>query len=209
MDVPHRWNSTFEMLDVALIYEETFTRLEFMNKNYVHNPSKEEWKVAHVVRDCLKIFDDASVHFSGSKYPTSNVFFPDICEIKLQLREWEKSPDECLQMMAGPMNLKFSKYWDECSICLVVVILDPRFKIDIIEYYYDKIFGKELSYSHVERVRTAFFDLYIEYGGRVILSESTIDNLGYEELMSSSHAVNHSSPQSSKLNDFKRWRMME
>ena len=128
MDVPHRWNSTFEMLDVALIYEEAFNRLEFMDKNYGHNPSKEEWKVARVVRDCLKIFSDASVHFSGTKYPTANVFFPDICEIKLQLRVWENSPEQCLQMMAGPMNLKFSKYWDECSICLAIaVILDPRF----------------------------------------------------------------------------------
>ena len=50
------------MLDVALIYEEAFNRLAYMDKNYVFNPSKEEWKLARIIRDCLKIFSDASVH---------------------------------------------------------------------------------------------------------------------------------------------------
>ncbi|KAL8094864.1 hypothetical protein AgCh_036396 [Apium graveolens] len=65
--------------------------------------------------------------------------------------------------MAEPMRLKFSKYWDECDPCLAIaVILDPRFKMDIIEYYYDKFYGSELSFTHVERVRKSFFDLYID-----------------------------------------------
>ena len=54
MDVQHRWNSTYDMLHIALDYEEAFDRLESMDKNYVLNPTKEEWKVARVVRDCLK-----------------------------------------------------------------------------------------------------------------------------------------------------------
>ena len=73
------------------------------------------------------------------------------------------------------MRLKFSKYWDECCLCLAIaVILDPRFKMDIIEYYYDRLYGKGLSFIHVERLKIVFFDLYIEYGGRVISNESTI-----------------------------------
>ena len=89
------------------------------------------------------------------------------------------------------------------------MILDPRFKMDIIEYYYDKLHGRELSYSHVKKVRTTFFDLYIEYGGRVISAETTIADLGYEELISSNSVGNSASSQSSKLNDFKRWRLRE
>lgn len=158
MDVQHRWDSTYDMLDVALNYEEAFSRLEGMDKNYKFNPSKEEWKVARLVHYCLKMFKDATVHFSGTKYPTANVFFPDICDIKMQLIELENSPEEFLRLMAGPMNIKFSKYWDECSSCLaIVVVLDPRYKMDIIEYYYDKLYGKDLSYSRVQKIRTAFF----------------------------------------------------
>lgn len=85
-------------------------------------------------------------------------------------------------------------------MCLVVVvILDPRFKKVIIEYYYDKFYSKKLSYSHVEGVVTTFFDLYVEYGGSIITSESTIANLDYEELMSSIHTVYSTSPQSRQV----------
>lgn len=78
------------------------------------NPSKEEWKVALLVHGCLKMFKDATVHFRGTKYPTTNVFFPDICDIKMQLMEWENRLEEFLQSI---MNIKFSKYRDKFSLC--------------------------------------------------------------------------------------------
>lgn len=208
MDVSTRWDSTYDMLDIALNYEEACNRLEGIDKNYKFNPSKEEWRVARLVHGCLKIFKDATVHFSGTKYPTANVFFPDICDIKLQLMGMENSPEEFLRLMAGPMNIKFSKYWDECSLCLAVaVILDPRFKMDIIEYYYDRLYGKDLSYSRVQKIRTSFFDLFIDYGGRVTATDSLIgDDLGIDDLCHTTHSTNS---ESNKLGDFKKWKERE
>ncbi|XP_074356158.1 zinc finger BED domain-containing protein RICESLEEPER 2-like [Apium graveolens] len=145
MDVPHMWNTMFDMIDADLVYEETFDRLAFIDKNYAFKPSEEEWILARSVHGYLKPFKDATMYFSGTKFPTVNVCFPDICDIKLQLIEWENSSEEFIRVIEGPMRLKFSKFWDECGSCLAIyLILDPRFKMDIIEYYYDKLSGSEL-----------------------------------------------------------------
>lgn len=72
-----------------------------MNKNYKFNPLKEEWRVARLIHDCLKMFKDATVHFSGTKYPVENVFFPCIRDIKMQLKESKNSNEEFLRLMAA------------------------------------------------------------------------------------------------------------
>ncbi|CAL5355744.1 unnamed protein product [Camellia sinensis] len=85
---------------------------------------------------CLKVFFDATSHFSGTTFPTSNVFFPDICLIQLEMKKWEQSEYDCIRLMGGPMRVKFEKYWEECSLVLAIaVVLNPRFKMDLVEYY--------------------------------------------------------------------------
>ncbi|KAL6142841.1 hypothetical protein ACLB2K_061117 [Fragaria x ananassa] len=163
MDCPTRWNSTFLMIKSALEMKEVFWRLSQTDRNYKHHPTDEEWKTAEVISDCLEHFYAATNHFSGSSFPTSNVFFPDICKIKMHLSKWEKSEHEFLRLMAVPMKEKFDKYWDECSLVLAVgVVFDPRFKMQLIEYYFEKLHGSE-AYEYIERVRTAMFDLFTEY----------------------------------------------
>lgn len=76
MYVPTRWNSTYSMLEAALDLKSAFHRLGQIDKQYKHNPSNDEWNVANVICGCLEIFLDATSHFSGTTFPTSNVFFP-------------------------------------------------------------------------------------------------------------------------------------
>ena len=125
--------------------------------------------MAKVIKGCLKHFYDTTCHFSGTTFPTANVFFPDICEIRLELRKWETSEHECLRTMAILMLVKFEKYWDECSLVLAIaLVLDPRFKMDLVQYYYDRIYGDN-SDRYVQRVRNAFVDLFNEYGGDFLI----------------------------------------
>ncbi|KAG5551821.1 hypothetical protein RHGRI_010050 [Rhododendron griersonianum] len=49
MDVPIRWNSTYEMLEAALPLRDAFARLDLIDKNYDHNPSDEEWEIATII----------------------------------------------------------------------------------------------------------------------------------------------------------------
>ncbi|KAK4385849.1 putative AC transposase [Sesamum angolense] len=100
MDVPNRWNSTYELLATALPLKEAFSRLQRIDKNYYGNPFESEWEVAGVVHECLQIFYEATRHFSGRKYPTSNVFFPDVCEIHLKIIEWENTDCDYVRKMS-------------------------------------------------------------------------------------------------------------
>lgn len=91
MDVPTRWNSTFTILETALPLRNVLDRLSLIDSHYDFCPTTREWDCAAIVLDCLRIFFEATKHFSGSNYPTSNVFFPDKCNIHLKLIEWEYS----------------------------------------------------------------------------------------------------------------------
>nr|XP_027126005.1 zinc finger BED domain-containing protein RICESLEEPER 2-like [Coffea arabica] len=196
LDVQNRWNSTFTMLDTALPLREAFDRLDQMGKNYKYNPSQKEWEVVViVVHSCLKHFYNATRHFSGTKFPIANVFFPDICSIQLQLMKWEQSEHDFFRHMAGPMKEKFEKYGEECSLVLTIaVVLDPRFKMDLVEYYYRQIHGHNAE-KYIQRVHSTLVDLYMDYGGKFLPS---LD-------LWNSESVEKSSSSNDALSDFDKW----
>ncbi|CAN1761948.1 Putative AC transposase [Linum perenne] len=69
-DCPTRWNSTYEMLSVALPYKDVFYRLKQRDESqsYTSCPNESQWEFAAVICDKLKIFKDISELFSGSSY---------------------------------------------------------------------------------------------------------------------------------------------
>lgn len=63
--------------------------------------------------------------------------------------------------MTSSMFEKFEKYWSEFSLILAIaVILDPRYKIQFVEWSYNKLYGHD---SRVKKVRDALFSLHSEY----------------------------------------------
>ncbi|XP_028116569.1 zinc finger BED domain-containing protein RICESLEEPER 2-like [Camellia sinensis] len=208
MDVPTRWNSTYSMFEAALDLKTAFHRLGQIDKQYKHNPSEDEWNVANVICGCLKIFFDATSHFSGTTFPTSNVFFPDICHIQLEMKKWEQSEYDCIQLMAGPMRVKFQKYWEECYLVLAIaVVLDPRFKMDLVEYYFGLIYGADAN-KHIQRVRNGFVDLFYEYRSDSSDSMSSIALVSENSSSSGSQLLVGSSKQES-LATFHAWYAQE
>ncbi|KAK2645294.1 hypothetical protein Ddye_020489 [Dipteronia dyeriana] len=68
-----------------------------------------------------------------------------------------------INVMEANMVGNFDKYWMVIHRLLAIAtILDPRFKLKLIEYYFPKIYGND-SENHINKVRKICYDLVNEY----------------------------------------------
>jgi hypothetical protein len=121
----------------------------------------------------LAHFYHATCEFSGTKYPTANLYFPVIFDIYVILKEVE-SKDEYKRLMATQMLSKFEKYWSELSVVLVLaVVLDPRYKLKLVNFCYSRLYGVN-NYREYCHDRDKLVYLFMEYGGSSSTSSSAI-----------------------------------
>ena len=161
-DVPTRWNSTFLMLQSALYYRSAFQHLELTDYNFKHCLIVDEWKKAEKIKKFLAVFYDATLVFSGTKYPTANLYFPQVFIVYFTLKKESDSEDEYMRKMADQMLVKFEKYWIEFSVVLAIaVVLDPRYKLLFIDWCYQKLYGYASSLQYL-KVREKLFALFGE-----------------------------------------------
>ncbi|KAL5550700.1 hypothetical protein UlMin_000876 [Ulmus minor] len=161
-DILTRWNSTYLMLDSALLYRRAFEHLALSDSNYKSCPSAEEWDKVEKVWRFLQVFYDATLVFSGTKYPTANLFFPSISQCYLTLKMALEGTDEYLRFMASMMWVKFQKYWADFSVILAIAcILDPRYKMTFVELCYKKAHGEDS--LEILLVRNKLYSLFDEY----------------------------------------------
>ncbi|KAF7145491.1 hypothetical protein RHSIM_Rhsim04G0132300 [Rhododendron simsii] len=110
LDCPSRWNSTFLMLQNAIEYKSVFCRLKLKDSQYKCCPNDDDWKLAPDICERLEIFCKVTLLFSGTSYPTSNLFFSDVCDIKVTLSEWAICVIDHVEEMANNMIEKYDKY---------------------------------------------------------------------------------------------------
>jgi hypothetical protein len=121
----------------------------------------------------LGYFYRATYAFSGTKYPTANLYFPIVALIYVNLKQELVSEDVDKRSMANQMISKFEKYWSEFSVVLAIaVVLDPRYKLRLVKYYYTKIYGvKSMEYDNVQKKLTKIF---MEYSASTISSSIVV-----------------------------------
>ena len=77
------------------------------------------------------------------------MYFPKICEMKLALQQWSTYANELIQKMAKSMLSKFDKYQGVVhEIMSVATILDLRYKMEFLEFYYEKLYDYEVFFSN-------------------------------------------------------------
>ncbi|XP_026428804.1 zinc finger BED domain-containing protein RICESLEEPER 2-like [Papaver somniferum] len=164
-DVKTRWNSTYLMLDSCLVYRGVFSHLKEVDPDYKHCPNDEEWEQIDVVTKFLKTFYDLTTLFSGSKYPTSNLYFEGVCQVQVLLKKESTNEIEFIRDMVKEMQQKFDSYWTNLSpILAMALVLDPGCKLQYLNFAYSKMYPdvRELE-SKVEAVRETMKKLYNEY----------------------------------------------
>jgi len=156
-------NSTFLMLESALYYKKVFNHLEISDGNFVHCPRHDEWSRLEKLCEFLRVFYEVTCAFSGSKYPTSNLYFPNVVRVRILLKEEMEKGDGFMKDMATRMYGKFEKYWAEFStIMAIATILDPRYKFHFPEWAFKRIYGAD----HViglSLLKDKLFCLFDEY----------------------------------------------
>ncbi|KAF1889093.1 hypothetical protein Lal_00043312 [Lupinus albus] len=111
---------------------------------------------------------------SGTKYPTANIYFPKICQIKLAISQWMNSSNEFIKRMAENMMTKFEKYWSVIhDIMRVAIVLDPRYKMALLEFYFDKLYDHDAC-TQVSKIRELCYDLVSDYQQNKISSGSSL-----------------------------------
>ena len=175
MDVPTRWNATFLMLECAIRYRLVFERYALVEPGYKYCPTTDEWDRGEKICKLLAPFNEITTLVSGSEYPTANLYFKSVWKIHLRLLEEQESEDEVICSMAKQMLPKFLKYWDTyCVVLAIASVLDPRYKMNVVEFCYKKIAFSNLTekVAAVKQALTALFQEYITKYSVITLEQS-------------------------------------
>ena len=183
LDVPTRWNSTYLMLEASLKFKKAFERLEEEDVQYLTYfreddcgkrrggpPSFLDWENASVFVRFLKSFYDVTLKFSSSLYVSSNVYLHEVSSIQTQLDEWSLSGDSLLGEMTTKMKKKFDKYWGMMDnvnqFLLIASVLDPRYKLDYVEYCFGDIYhNEEVASNMTKSLKNNLMSIYDWYVG--------------------------------------------
>ena len=80
------------------------------------------------------------------------------------------------------MLAKFNSYWANVNVVMVVVIiLDPRYKMKLLKFYYPNIYGNN-SDLEIEKIKNLCYDLLDEYGD---VDEFPVENEGSSHMPAS------------------------
>ncbi|KAF7144177.1 hypothetical protein RHSIM_Rhsim05G0117900 [Rhododendron simsii] len=121
------------------VIKSSIVKLKLKNSQYKSCPNDDDWNLAEDIY---------------------------LCDIKVRLSEWVCCGIDIVEEMALNMLEKYDKYWDNTHEFLaVVVVLDPRFKLSLIEYYYKQIYG-EHGVGMAEDIQRRCYNLLSLYPGK-------------------------------------------
>ncbi|KAG8491301.1 hypothetical protein CXB51_014547 [Gossypium anomalum] len=159
----------------SLYYKDVLDYWGQWDKDYqIFALSNEEWRNVAIICKFLKVLYDVTCVFSSSNYPMANLYFRGVWKVHKVSLDTVKGPHSFLTLMVKKMQTKFNKYWAEYSLILsCAAILDPRYKLNYVQYYFTTIYGIHAS-NFVETILSNLRHLLDEYAKK---SKSTSSSL--------------------------------
>ncbi|XP_019168370.1 PREDICTED: zinc finger BED domain-containing protein RICESLEEPER 2-like [Ipomoea nil] len=152
LDVPTRWNSTYMMLNTALLFQKVFEAYDDHDNSFKSDlggsvPDFLDWESIQSLVMILKSFYEMTVRISGSLYVTSNTFFSEISDLSCLLKNMEEATEDSVKLMGKNMRAKFDKYWGEPEkmnfLIFYANILDTRDKIEYMPIQFNQLYGED------------------------------------------------------------------
>ncbi|KAL6539129.1 hypothetical protein OROGR_011778 [Orobanche gracilis] len=158
-----KWDTTYQMLTAACEVKQVFSCLDTSDPDYKSTPSMEEWRHVEILCMFLKIFYEAANKLTSGVCPKANMFFGEVSDIHLELMHAACSHDLFVSTLVKPLFEKFAKYWEDSYLVLAIAaIVDPRFKVELVELKYSGIYGKDMK-NQTTIVRDSLCRLLLEY----------------------------------------------
>jgi len=197
IDDQTQWNTTYQMLVAASELKEVFSCLDTSDPDYKGAPSMQDWKLIETLCTYLKPLFDAANILTTATHPTIITFFHEVWKLQLDLSRAVVNEDPFISNLTKPMQQKIDKYWKDCSLVLAIaVVMDPRFKMKLVEFSFTKIYGED-AHIYVKIVDDGIHELFHEY----VTLPLPLTPAYAEEGSAGSHVKTEGSPGGTLLSD--------
>ncbi|XP_062025967.1 zinc finger BED domain-containing protein RICESLEEPER 2-like [Rosa rugosa] len=200
------------MLDSAIYYRRALINFALSDIDFKCCPSPDEWDKIEKISKFLGYFYEVTLLISGTKYPTSNLFFPKVFVIQHNIQQAMRHQDGFMRQMRLEMNMKFEKYWSDYSLILgIAIVMDPLYKMEFVEWAYSKLYGvKSEQLKQFTDTLFSLFDAYVEKWSNPdnssgFMSESCSQTEGEDTILEEFDANYRNGSTSSMKNEFHKY----
>ncbi|KAK4853994.1 hypothetical protein QYF36_017430 [Acer negundo] len=163
LDDVSKWNTTYQMLVAASELKEVFSCLDTSDPDYKEAPSMEDWRLVETICAFLKPLFDAAIILTTTTNPTAITFFHEAWKILSDLTRALTTEDPFVSGLTKAMHDTINGYWKDCCLVLAIaVVMDPRFKMKLVEFSFTKIYGDDAP-AYIKIVDDGIHELFLEY----------------------------------------------